>query len=104
MRQHLDRKFHTARQPHGLQDTGQPVDQIGKRHHPDVAAEGQIHANHFEAIDDNRCRWSSWCNLQLTGLMKYLGLFIRSATRKRTEGDMQRFKLMVESDLAESNE
>ncbi len=60
--------------------------------------------NHFEAIDDNRCRWSSWCNLQLTGLMKYLGLFIRSATRKRTEGDMQRFKLMVESDLAENNE
>jgi hypothetical protein len=32
--------------------------------------------------------------------MRFASLFVASAIRKRTEGDMQRFKLLVESDVA----
>lgn len=56
--------------------------------------------NHFEAIDDNHTRWASWCNFTFTGFMRFISLFTSGLIRKRTEGDMERFKLMVESDLA----
>lgn len=59
-----------------------------------------IIVNHFEAIDASTTRWSSWCNFTFTGFMKFMSLFIGNVIRKRTEGDMQRFKLMVESDEA----
>ena len=56
--------------------------------------------NHFESIDANHTRWTSWCRFSLTGFMRLISLFVGRMVRKRTEGDMQRFKLMVESDLA----
>ena len=56
--------------------------------------------NHFAAIDGNTTRWSSWCKFDFTGFMRFMAPFIRSVIRKRTEGDMQRFKLMVETDEA----
>lgn len=56
--------------------------------------------NHFEAIDDNATRWTAWCNVTFQGFMKIMSLFVSGAIRKRTEGDMQRFKLMVETDQA----
>jgi len=59
-----------------------------------------IIVNHFEAIDDQHTRWSSWCNFTFTGVMRFMSIFIGGTIRKRTEGDMQRFKLLVETDLA----
>ena len=56
--------------------------------------------NHFEAIGNEQTRWSSWCNYRFSGLMKVTSLFVAGAIRKRAQGDMERFKLMVESDLA----
>lgn len=56
--------------------------------------------NHFEAIDESRTRWTSWCRFTMPGLMRLMSIFVGRIVRKRTEGDMQRFKLMVESDLA----
>jgi hypothetical protein len=56
--------------------------------------------NHFEAIDDDKTRWTSWCNFTFRGFMKLMSLFVMRSIRKRTENDMQRFKLMVESDEA----
>ena len=56
--------------------------------------------NHFEALDDNSTRWTTWCNFTFQGFMKIMSLFIGGAIRKRTEADMQRFKLMVETDQA----
>ena len=56
--------------------------------------------NHFETLDDGATRWTSWCNFTFRGFMKFLSLFVAGAIRKRTEADMQRFKLMVETDLA----
>jgi len=56
--------------------------------------------NRFEAIDASSTRWMSWCNFKFRGVMKLMSVFSGGAIRKRTEADMQRFKLMVESDLA----
>jgi len=56
--------------------------------------------NRFEKVDENTTRWSSWCNFTFTGFMRLLAPFVSSAIRKRTEGAMQRFKLMVETDKA----
>lgn len=58
--------------------------------------------NHFEAVGENATRWTSWCNFTFNGFMKLMSLFIAGAIRRRTEGDMQRFKLMVETDQAGS--
>ncbi len=59
--------------------------------------------NHFEAVDDNSTRWTSWSNFTFQGFMKIMSLFVRGMIRRRTEADMERFKLMVETDQA-SNE
>ena len=56
--------------------------------------------NHFKAIDANTTHWSSWCNITFRGMMKFMSLFVAGRVRRRTEADMQRFKLMVESDEA----
>lgn len=56
--------------------------------------------NHFEAIDENRTRWTAWCNFTFRGLMKVASLFVFGRIRDRTEADMERFKLMVETDRA----
>jgi uncharacterized membrane protein len=56
--------------------------------------------NHFVAIGGSSTRWSTWCSFTFKGFMKVMALFFGGAIRKRTEGDMARFKLMVESDEA----
>jgi hypothetical protein len=56
--------------------------------------------NHFAAIDKKTTRWSSWCNFSFRGLMRFMSFFVAGAIRRRTEGDMQRFKLLVETDAA----
>lgn len=56
--------------------------------------------NHFEVIDENSTRWTAWCNFTFQGIMKIMSLFIAGKIRERTEGDMERFKLMVETDQA----
>lgn len=78
---------------------------ITERRDPDFLAatfeaeHGTTHiVNHFEAIDTNRTRHTSWVRFSFHGLLRFMAIFIRGAVRKRTEGDMARFKLMVESD------
>ena len=56
--------------------------------------------NHFEAVDENSTRWTSWCNFTLQGYMKIMALFTSGAIRRRIRADMERFKLMVETDRA----
>jgi len=56
--------------------------------------------NHFEAVDEHSTRWTAWCNFSFEGIMKVMSLFIGGAIRKRTQADMERFKLMVETDRA----
>ena len=59
-----------------------------------------LHVNTFEETEDGRTRWTSWCNMNFKGLMKLFSIFMIKSFRQRTEDDMQRFKLMVETDLA----
>jgi len=56
--------------------------------------------NHFEAIGENTTRWAVYANHRFKGIMKLLALFAGKSVRNRTEADLQRFKLLVETDLA----
>ena len=56
--------------------------------------------NHFEIVDENTTRWLSWCNFTFTGFMRFMSLFLAGSIRKRTEADMGRFKLLVETEVA----
>jgi len=58
---------------------------------------------HFEAVNENSTRWTSWCNFTFQGFVKFISLFVSGIIRNRMEADMERFKLMVETDQA-SNE
>ena len=59
-----------------------------------------IIVNHFVSIDENTTRWTTWCNFAFKGFMKFMAFFIAGTIRKRTEDDMHRFKLLVETDQA----
>lgn len=59
-----------------------------------------IIVNHFESIDATTTRWTSWRNFSFKGMMKIMAVFVAGSIRKRTEGDMQRFKLLVETSEA----
>ena len=59
-----------------------------------------IVVNHFEALDEGRTKWVVYRNMRFAGLAKLLAPFKMNAIAERFEDDMQRFKLMVESDQA----
>ena len=61
-----------------------------------------IIVNHFENAGDGRTRWVMYANHFFKGMMKVMSVFRAGAIRKRTENDLQRFKLLVESEQAES--
>ena len=61
---------------------------------------GTLIVNQFEEYNRRTTQWTAWCNFTLRGYMRFLAVFVRRAVRQRTEGDMARFKLMVETDLA----
>lgn len=82
---------------------------ITERRQPDLLAGiyesvygSTLIVNHFQAIDERTTRWKTWCNFNFRGFMKVMSLFVAGSIRRRTEGDMQRFKLMVETDQAGS--
>ena len=56
--------------------------------------------NYFETIGDDKTRWVSHANHNFSGFMKLVSLFIRKTICDRTKNDMQRFKLLVESQRA----
>lgn len=60
-----------------------------------------IIVNHFEALGDNSTQWIVYANHQFKGMMKLMAIFIKKSICTRTEDDMQRFKLLVESMVAE---
>ncbi len=56
--------------------------------------------NHFEAIDDNTTRFISYANMSFKGFMKVVSLFVAKSIRARAEADLNRFKLLVETEAA----
>ena len=57
--------------------------------------------NHFEDAGDDRTRWIVYANHFFEGIMKVMGVFTGRRLRQRTERDLERFKLMVESARAD---
>jgi len=60
-----------------------------------------IIVNHFATLDENKTQWVVYANRQFKGMMKLMSIFMRKSICRRTEEDMQRFKLLVESVTAE---
>lgn len=59
--------------------------------------------NHFEETDDGKTRWTSHMNYAFKGLMKFMALFMWKSICKRSDADMNRFKLLIETRIAGSS-
>jgi len=57
-----------------------------------------IIVNHFEDAGDSKTRWVVYANHFFKGMMKLLIIFFARSIRRRTEDDLQRFELLVESE------
>ncbi len=55
---------------------------------------------HLEEIDDNTTRFVSYTNMKFKGIMKIMSVFVAKSIRDRAEADLNRFKLLVETDAA----
>jgi uncharacterized protein YndB with AHSA1/START domain len=58
--------------------------------------------NTFETVDKQHTRWTAWHNMRFRGASRFIAIFLLRSVRRRVENDMQRFKLMVETDIANS--
>ena len=56
--------------------------------------------NTFEALDDERTKICVWCNFRFRGAMKLKSLFTGRSIRRRTDTDLERFKLFAETAAA----
>ncbi len=56
--------------------------------------------NHFEETGDGKTRWTSNLNYSFKGFMKIMALFMQNSIRSRSDRDMNRFKLLVETESA----
>ena len=56
-----------------------------------------IIVNHFEDAGENQTRWVVYANHMFRGLKKLMSVFFANSIRNRTENDLERFKLLVES-------
>ena len=66
----------------------------------DTSRAKSLIVNHFEVINDNTTRFISYTNMNFKGTMKIMSLFIAKSIRARTEADLNRFKLLVETEAA----
>jgi uncharacterized protein YndB with AHSA1/START domain len=57
--------------------------------------------NHFEETEDGKTRWVNNANYVFKGFMKIMALFMRKSICARADTDMNRFKLLVETMVAE---
>ncbi len=60
--------------------------------------------NRFEVIDANTTRWLVYANHTFTGVMRLGRLFFGKSIRERAEADMNRFKLLVETEVAQNRQ
>lgn len=57
--------------------------------------------NHFAQTEDGRTLWTMNSKYGFKGLMKIMALFARNSIGARSDTDMNRFKLLVETTLQE---
>ncbi len=60
--------------------------------------------NRFEVIDANTTRWLAYANHTFTGVMRLGRLFFGKSIRERSEADMNRFKLLVETEVVQNRQ
>jgi hypothetical protein len=56
--------------------------------------------NHFEEVSPKQTKWVVFANYRFKGTMKFLALFGSGKIRDRTVANMERFKLFVETQVA----
>jgi hypothetical protein len=56
--------------------------------------------NHFEALGPAQTRWIVFANYRFKGVTRFLSLFGAGTVRSRTTANMERFKLFVETQVA----
>ncbi len=56
--------------------------------------------NHFEDTGDSKTRWVSNVNYIFKGFMKIMALFMRKSIFSRNDTNMNHFKLLVETEVA----
>ena len=56
--------------------------------------------NHFERVSDDQTRWTIYSNHSFKGMMRFVGFLLRRPINARTDDWMQRFKLLVETEVA----
>ena len=56
--------------------------------------------NHFKATADNQTLWTMNAKYGFKGIMKIMALFMRKSICARSDTDMNRFKLLVETAVA----
>jgi len=56
--------------------------------------------NHFEEVDDKTTRFVSYTNIRFKGFMNIMSFFVAKSIRARAEADLNRFKLLVETEAA----
>ena len=56
--------------------------------------------NHFEETNDGKTIWACNSNYVFKGFMKVMAIFMRKSICSRTDNDMNRFKLLVETEVA----
>ena len=66
----------------------------------DNARATSLIVNHFEEIDGNTTRFISYTNMNFKGVMKIMSFFVAKSIRARAEADLDRFKLLVETEAA----
>lgn len=60
--------------------------------------------NHFEPVGDNQTRWLFSIEYRFKGLYRIVALFLRGSMRSRASEEMQNFKELVETRLADEHE
>lgn len=60
--------------------------------------------NHFEETADRKTRWNMNAKYGFKGFMKIMALFVRKSICERSDTDMNRFKLLVETAVAGKSE
>ena len=63
--------------------------------------ESVLEVHRFEDMGNARTRWSAWARTRFHGLRRVTALFGASALRESLANDMQRLKLLVESQQAQ---
>ncbi len=56
--------------------------------------------NHFEEAGPGKTRWSVFANYRFKGAARFLSLLGAGTIRRRTVANMERFKLFLETQLA----